>query len=226
MYQPVTEEIPPDESPPDSPDSFRLAGGDVGAVSERDDLPEADHSPVADDTDVEYSSSRSGQLPPYRDHHHHQARSGAAFHQQQRSRFYLKWEPRYLTTLPGIMKMLQLVITLTALICATSISYQGNDYLSLPASWKFRVFVFTSVLSLLSCVGLLFCRATNVARLLPLDWLMMVSLDTPSPFHHPPIKTLNSLSTDLVHKYPHQNLQRESWGRPLGGTYKRIAYRG
>ncbi|XP_022083916.1 uncharacterized protein LOC110975618 [Acanthaster planci] len=167
MYQPVTEEIPPDEKPPDSPDSFQLARGDERPVEEQDDLPEADHAAVVDDPGVEFSSSRSG-LPP-RDH---QAGSGAAS-QQQRDRFYLRWEPHYLTTLPGIMKMLQLVITLTALICSTNISYRGSDYLALPAAWKFRVFVFTSVLSLLCCIGLLFCRATNVARSLPIDWLML-----------------------------------------------------
>ncbi|XP_033625728.1 uncharacterized protein LOC117288961 [Asterias rubens] len=169
MYRPVTEEIPPDEIALDTPvDGVAPVGEGVGG--ERpcpgggedgdEDRPVADHSAVAD-PGVEFSSSRSS--------------PGLTGQHQPRNRIQLKWEPHYLTTLPGIMKMLQLILTLVALICATSISYKGMYYLSLPAAWKFRVFTFTSVLSLLSCVGFLFVRATNLARVLPVDWLMVVS---------------------------------------------------
>ena len=86
----------------------------------------------------------------------------------------LNWT-RYMYCDNGLLFYFGQVVTLIALICATTISYRGKDYLTLPSSWKFRVFDFTSVLSLLSCVGLLFIRATNIARLLPIDWLMVVS---------------------------------------------------
>ena len=97
MYRPVTEEIPSDEICPDSPVAAPVGEGEgtlSGSGVDRDDQPdEVDHSAVSD-PGVEFSSSRS---------------NPGLTAQQPRNRIQLKWEPYYLTTLPGIMKILQLV---------------------------------------------------------------------------------------------------------------------
>ena len=69
--------------------------------------------------------------------------------------------------------------TIASLLCVITMTYNHGGYLSLPNAWRFRVFVFTSVVSLLFSVFILVCRTTNLARLMPLNWILLVSTKIP-----------------------------------------------
>ncbi|XP_071958899.1 uncharacterized protein [Antedon mediterranea] len=79
----------------------------------------------------------------------------------------------YMCTLPGFLRILQVLMSVGALICVTSTSFNGDSYLLLPAAWRFRVFVFTSVVSILIAFLLLVIHASTISRMMAIDWLSL-----------------------------------------------------
>ncbi|XP_077982975.1 CKLF-like MARVEL transmembrane domain-containing protein 4 [Glandiceps talaboti] len=76
----------------------------------------------------------------------------------------------YLRTAPGALKLLQIMFTIASLVCVTTASYSGLNYLSLPLAGRSRFFVFTSVVSLLATTAIVFFHSTGLSRRMPINW--------------------------------------------------------
>ncbi|XP_033095730.1 uncharacterized protein LOC117100239 [Anneissia japonica] len=65
------------------------------------------------------------------------------------------------------------LISVAALLCVTSTTFDGQSYLMNPGAWRFRVFIFTSVVSILTSFLLLMAHASTIHRMMPIDWLLL-----------------------------------------------------
>ncbi|XP_072014087.1 uncharacterized protein [Amphiura filiformis] len=162
MYRPVTEELGPDEPPDFSSDQEMDDDTTNNEISTDDSLspqrmPYGDVDRI-DAAVVDFSSAN--------------ARTDAK-RAQAKGRIFVQCDGTYLFTLPGIFKVFQLMATTAALLCVITMTYDHGGYLALPSAWRFRVFVFTSVVSLLVSVLVLVCRTTNLARLMPVNWILL-----------------------------------------------------
>ncbi|ELU17054.1 hypothetical protein CAPTEDRAFT_185928, partial [Capitella teleta] len=75
---------------------------------------------------------------------------------------------RYLKTLPGAIKFLQIVMSIIVLVCVTSAGPgEAGSYLYLPLSWHLRVYVFINVFCLfISLLSVLLHLTPEIARAL------------------------------------------------------------
>ncbi|XP_059156711.1 uncharacterized protein LOC131941458 [Physella acuta] len=85
-------------------------------------------------------------------------------------RVIITWDLSYLVTCQGFIQFVQLVMTMTALVCLVSAGEKDGGLLNLPLSWHFRIMIFVLVLTLLVTVALLFGNITSLVAIFGFEW--------------------------------------------------------
>ncbi|CAH1780506.1 unnamed protein product [Owenia fusiformis] len=87
----------------------------------------------------------------------------------------LKFDDTYLKTVNGIMRLLQVVISLVALVTTLSAGWEsGMDIYEIPQSWRIRVFIFITSLTFLTSLLFLFIQVTSLIDMFrQLPWALI-----------------------------------------------------
>lgn len=80
------------------------------------------------------------------------------------------WDSNYCRSFHGIVRILQVVLSVVSLICLTTAGRREGGYLSLPLCWHFRIMVFVLVLTLMSSFVIWAAHVTGVASAFPVNW--------------------------------------------------------
>ncbi|XP_067652618.1 uncharacterized protein [Haliotis asinina] len=76
----------------------------------------------------------------------------------------------YLLTCAGILRVLQVILSLMTLVClVTSGGYEGG-LLNLPLSWHFRIMIFVLILTLLFSFLSILANITSLVFVFPFEW--------------------------------------------------------
>ncbi|XP_063443332.1 uncharacterized protein LOC134723708 [Mytilus trossulus] len=79
----------------------------------------------------------------------------------------------YIKSCIGLLRLIQVIFSLIALISLTTAGKRDGDFLQLPLSWHFRVMVFVLLLTSMTSLTLWIINATGLVLALPLNWYLL-----------------------------------------------------
>lgn len=80
------------------------------------------------------------------------------------------FDDSYLKTLPGIVRMVQVVCSLICLVFLVSSGHNDEDYLLLPVAGRLRLLVFACIVGFLLSILMTALRVTKTIHMLPINW--------------------------------------------------------
>ncbi|KAK6174477.1 hypothetical protein SNE40_017747 [Patella caerulea] len=78
----------------------------------------------------------------------------------------------YLKKCDGIVKIIQIILSLVMLISLATAGQKDGGILHLPLNWHFRIMLFVLILTILSSITSVLANITNIVSLLPIDWIV------------------------------------------------------
>ncbi|XP_071172963.1 uncharacterized protein [Mytilus edulis] len=79
----------------------------------------------------------------------------------------------YIKSCIGLLRLIQVIFSMIALISLTTAGKKDGDFLQLPLSWHFRVMVFVLLLTSMTSLTLWIINATGLILALPLNWYLL-----------------------------------------------------
>ncbi|XP_052062948.1 uncharacterized protein LOC127702687 [Mytilus californianus] len=79
----------------------------------------------------------------------------------------------YIKSCIGLLRLIQVIFSLIAIISLTTVGKKDGDFLQLPLGWHFRVMVFVLLLTSMTSLTLWIINATGLILALPLNWYLL-----------------------------------------------------